>query len=447
MLKKMVGSFLVLSTVLISFTGCSSSTKSSASSGSDNNSKPQTINFWYHSADTVSDAYYTKMFDELNKKQSKYTFAYTSFAFADFQNKFQMAVTTNTMPDVVSLGSSNIATFVQQNSLMPLTDYTGKITEYNKVDKQLVESVKSVSNGVLYGIPYAYNQETAWYNKTLFSKNNITPPKTQKEFLDLSGKYSDKASGKYFYSLRGVRPYDSLLAWLFTYTDGAGNGGSWFNKDGKCILSDQSFVEALDAYVNIYKKGQVSGNSVNNNFNEVVAEFGSGVSMYIIHNSSSEATHLKNLGQGNFAAARVLANDKGHYYASGLQPNVYCLANQGKDHDYSGALALISYLTSAEYEGPMCETIGRVPANNDVASQDWYKKNESMKLYASYLTDKNYIQIQNPYWLSQFSTFITDDMTADFQSVLLGKMTSKDCLQKWATTIDKYQKEYLATKK
>lgn len=445
--KKITAVLLAVCLAAGAMSGCGKSSSTASQSASKSASR-QEINFWYHSADTVTDAYFKDLFVKLNKQQDNYTFSYTSFAFKDFQNKFQIAVTTNTVPDVVSLSFSNIATFVSQNSLLPMNDYVNKISEYKDIDGQIMKNLKDMYNGKIYGIPYAYNQEVAWYNTKLFQEKGIqAPPTTQTEFLNLCKKYADSKNGKYFYSLRGVRPYDSLLAWLFTYTNGAGYKGSWFDENGKCILSKPEFAKALDAYVNLYKSKEVSGNSVNNNYSEVVAEFGSGVSMYIIHNSSSESTHVKNLGEGNFASARVLANDQGHYFASGLQPNVYCLPNHGTNHDYTGALALISYLTNAENEGAMCQTIGRIPCNKEVSSQDWYKKSKNMKLYESYLSDDNYFQIENPYWLSDFSSFITNDMTADFQAVLLGKMTSQACLQKWASAIDKYQQAYLAKNK
>ena len=71
----------------------------------------KTISLWYHSGDAITDAYYTEVFNKLNESQDKYTFEYTSFAFKDFQDKFQNAVITDSMPDVVSLGFSNISTF------------------------------------------------------------------------------------------------------------------------------------------------------------------------------------------------------------------------------------------------------------------------------------------------------------------------------------------------
>lgn len=308
--------------------GSSSSASTAASTGSTSatgTGEKQTLEFWYHSGDPVTDAYFEDYFTELNASQDQYEVKYTSFNFADFQEKFQMAVMTDTMPDVVSLGFSNVATFVAQDSILPLDDYTDQISEFDKIDEGLLEGMRSIGNGTLYGVPFAYNQEVAWYNTTKIEK----APETQSEFLEMCEEYADPANSSYFYSLRGVRPYDSLVAWLWTYTDGLGYGGSWFDDEGKCILSDPAFAEALDTYANIYKNKWVSGDSVNNNFDQIVAEFGAGVSAYIVHNSSSEPTHLQNLGEGNFAAARVLANDQGHYFASGLQPNVYCRYQSG----------------------------------------------------------------------------------------------------------------------
>ena len=430
-------------------TAASTSTESTAESTSTAAAAPtgekQTLEYWYHSADPVTDAYFEDYFDKINAEQDQYEIKYTSFSFADFQEKFQMAVSTDTMPDVVSLGFSNVATFTAQDSLLPLDDYLDQIETLDKIDSSMVDSMRNIGGGTLYGIPYAYNQEVAWYNTAKFKEKGIdAPPATQKEFLEDCEKYADPANSSYFYSLRGVRPYDSLVAWLWTYTDGLGYDGSWFDENGKCILGDAKFAEALDTYANLYKNNEVSGDSINNNFSQIVAEFGSGVSMYIIHNSSSESTHLTNLGEGNFAAARVLANDEGHYFASGLQPNVYCITNQGDDHDYSGAVWLMNVLLDAECEGGMCQAIGRVPCNKDVEEQDWYKNDPEMMLYASYLEDENYKQIQNPYWLTEFSTFISDDMTADFQAVLMGNMTAQDCVSGWAAKIDEYQAAYEA---
>ena len=440
-IRKIVAVMLVIALAAVSvFAGGSSDKKATTSSGK------QIINFWYHSGEPVTDEYFENYFAELNASQDQYEVRYTSFNFADFQDQFQMAVMTDTMPDIVSLGFSNVATFTAQNSLLPLNEHTDEIAEFDKIDPQLLQGMIKIGNGELYGIPFAYNQEVAWMNLNRFRALGITEaPATQAEFLEMCKEYADPVNSRYFYSLRGVRPYDSLVAWLWTWTDGLGYNGSWFDENGECILDRPEFVEALNAYADIYKNKEVSGDSVNNNFDQIIAEFGSGVSAYIIHNSSSEATHKRNLGEGNYQAARVLANDQGHYFASGLQPNVYCVTNQGEDHDYTGAFWLLSILSSADCTGGLCEVAARVPCNTDVYSQEWCQNDTEIKLYQSYLSDPNYYQIDNPYWLPEFSGFITNDMTADFQAVLMGDMTAEDCLKGWADAIDSYQALYEET--
>lgn len=443
---------LLCALLLIAGVSCSKSESDSSSSSSStastgrNSQRKQRIDFWYHSADPASDAFYEEFIANLNASQDQYEVVYTSFAFADFQSQFQMAVMTDTMPDIVSLGFSNAATFIAQDSILDLDPYVDQITDFDMIDDNLLVGMRKIGNGNLYGVPFAYNQEVAWYNTQRFAELGIeSAPVTQAEFLQYCKEYADPANSRYFYSLRGVRPYDSLVAWLWTYTDGLGYNGSWFDENGECILDRPEFAEALNAYADLYKNHEVSGDSVNNNFSQIVAEFGSGVSAYIIHNSSSEPTHRNNLGEGNFAAAKVLANDQGHYFASGIQPNIYCVTNQGSNADYTAALWLLSQLTSAECESGLCQVQGRVPVNMRVQEEEWFKNDPEMNLYMEYLADPNYKQIDNPYWLTDFSTFITDEMTADFQAVMMGDMTAEACLASWAARIDQYQAEYEAS--
>ncbi|MEG0689561.1 MAG: extracellular solute-binding protein, partial [Hungatella sp.] len=284
-----------------------------------------------------------------------------------------------------------------------------------------------------------------WYNAKVFEEKGIKAPTTQKEFLKLCEEYANKDAGTYFYSLRGVKPYDNLLGWIFTYADGGGYGGSYFDEKGNCIINKPEFAEALDAYASIYKNGWVSGDCVNNGFNEMVAEFGSQTALYIMHNSSSRSAHLGNLGENNFGAAKALANDEGRYYTSAMQPQMYCVTNtKGQDGDYAGAVALCEYLSSASTVEKISKVLGRIPVNTDNYDDEWFKTDKFMPLYQEIMTDKNFIQIQNPYWLTSYFTFINNDMTTDFQGVLMGEMTAQEALDKWAEFLTKEQAAYVA---
>lgn len=465
-MKKVIAMTLATGLIVSSLTGCGSKTEpapqtsgapaSEASGGTETKAEEtkkeasgerQKVEFWFHAADEKNNAIYEDLFKQFNESQDQYEAVYTGFANKDFPDKFAMAIATDTMPDVVSLGFSNVMTYVAQDALIDMNDYFESWEDKDKIVPSMVETLKSLAGGPLYGIPYNYNQEISWYNKKFFEENKIEPPKTQAEFLKLCEEYANPDEGKYFYSLRGVKPYDNLLGWIFTYADGGGYNGSYFDENNQCIINKPEFVEALDKYADIYRNGWVSGDCVNNNFNEMVAEFGSQTAMYIMHNSSSKASHASNLGEGNFGAARALANDQGRYYTSAIQPQLYAITNtKGPDGDYAGAFELCKFLSSADTVRQISEKLGRIPVNTDNYQDQWFKDDPFMPLYQEIIKDENFIQIQNPYWLTSYFNFINNDMTADFQAVLLGDMTSQEALDGWAEFLTQEQAAYLSSK-
>lgn len=463
--KKKVFSLTLASVMAASLlSGCGSSASGTASEGSstaDSGSgqttaapaketkakkgEKQVIEFWYHAADEKGNAAYQELIDELNASQDEYEYHYTGFANKDFPDKFQMAIATNTMPDVISTGFNSVMSYVAQGALVDISDYFDKWEEKDQILPLTVESLKNLAGGKLYGIPFNYDQPVSWYNKKLFDEKQIAEaPVTQKDFLKLCEEYADAANGNYFYSLRGVKPSDNLFSWIFTYTDGAGYKGSFFDENNQCILNKPEFAEALDAYANIYKNKWVSGDSVNNDFNEMVAEFGSGTAMYIMHNSSSRSSHLQTLGEGNFAQTKPLANDEGRYYAPAMQPQIYAVTScHGADGNYDGAVKLVEFLAGKDAVSKLCQKLGRIPVNTACYETDWFKENPFFPLYQEIMEDSNYVQIQNPYWLTAYSNFIKNDMTTDFQAILLGEKTSQEVLDKWAEYLTTEQAEYL----
>lgn len=407
--------------------------------------KKEVIEFWYHAADERSSAIYQELIDELNASQDEYQYNYTGFANKDFPDKFQMAIATNTMPDVISTGFSSIMTYAAQGALVDISSYYDAWEEKDHILPLTMDSLKSLAGGKLYGIPFNYDQPVSWYNKKAFAEKGIEQaPVTQDEFLKLCEAYANPDGGTYFYSLRGAKPSDNLLSWIFTYTDGAGFGGSFFDENNNCIINKPEFAEALDVYANIYKSKWVSGDSVNNDFNEMVAEFGSGTALYIMHNSSSRSSHMQTLGEGNFEQTKPLENNAGKYYAPAIQPQVYAVTStRGADGDYDGAVKLAEYLAGAETVGRLCQKLGRIPVNTACYETDWFKANSYFPMYQEIMEDSNYVQIENPYWLTSFANFIKNDMTTDFQAILMGEKTSQEVLDKWAAYLTKEQAEYL----
>ena len=160
-----------------------------------------------------------------------------------------------------------------------------------------------------------------------------------------------------------------------------------------------------------------------------------------MHNSSSRSNHEKNLGIGNFAAARPLANDEsGNYYTSAIQPTLFAICKtKGEDGDYSGAAKLIEYLTNAEYGVWQSLHFGRIPVNSKAyeTSYDQLVENDPyLVLYSELLKDEHYKQAQNPYYLSGWFNFVNTELTNGFQALLTGEKTAQQVADGWCEYLE-----------
>ena len=231
---------------------------------------------------------------------------------------------------------------------------------------------------------------------------------------------------------------ENMFDFIFTYAD----QDSLFDEEGNCVLSQPIFAEALDKYASIYWNGWTSKDSVTNGFKEMVAEFGSGTSMYISHNSSSLAEHKKNLGEGNFMNVIAPANSNGNVVTKDLSFTGYSVMNNAKNVE--GAIAFIEYLVSAEGASYLCEQEGRVPINDLIYEEEWYKNDEYNKVYQEMLTADNVKFLPHAIWLTQWNEFRSKYQEPGFQAVLMKERTSEEVLKEWADYLTDAQKEYLA---
>jgi hypothetical protein len=123
------------------------------------------------------------------------------------------------MPDMVSLGFSNAATFISQNSIIALDDYTDQITDFDSIDENLLVGMRKIGNGKLLN-PLRLQTGSRWYNTQRFAELGVSGPSHDADRIPrVLQEIRRSRFVQVFLSLRGVRPYDSLVAWLWTYTE------------------------------------------------------------------------------------------------------------------------------------------------------------------------------------------------------------------------------------
>lgn len=445
MKKRILSALLSVTVVVGLLAGCGTSKDSEKTADGQQSTTEQqsTIEFWYHDGNETSNAIYGELISRFQKKYPQYKVNYVGLPADSYLQKYNTAIATNSVPDIMSVRDQDISTIVNQKALLEVNDIIDSFDEKDSLNKAGLEAVKKCAiDGKLYAIPEYFTCDISWANTALMKEKGVEIPKTIDEFLADCKKYADPKKGKYFYSLRGgTGSMENLLDFLFTYAD----QDSLFDKDGNCVLNQAIFTEALDAYASIYWNGWTSKDSVANGFKEMVAEFGSGTSMYMSHNSSSLAEHKKNLGEGNFINAFGPANKNGKVVTKNLTFTGFAVTQKAKNQ--KGAIEFMKFLSTAENESYLCEKEGRVPANQLVYKEEWYQNDKYMKIYTELLSSDNVKFITHPVWLSGWSGFKTKYQEPDLQAVLLKEKTSKEVLASWADYLTKLQKEYLSSNK
>lgn len=464
MKKRVLGLVLAVVLLAMSAVGCATSAKndekedtknpditasaddSKADDGKaaeDNNVEKQTITFWYHDGNPVSNSIFEETIKKFEEKYPQYEVEYVGLPADSYLQKYNVAVATNSVPDVISIRDMDISAFVNQDALMNLEDVYNSFAEKDNLDVATIDAIRAcVVDKNIYCLPQYVTTDISWANTKLMKEKGIEVPKTMDEFLSDCEKYADTKNGQYFYSLRGgAGSLENLFDFIFTYAD----QNQIFDEEGNCVLNQPIFAEALDLYASIYWNNWTSKDSVTNSFKEMVAEFGSGTSMYINHNSSSLAEHKKNLGEGNFANVISPANKNGNIVTKNISFTGYSIMKNAKNKD--GAIELAKYLVSAEAASYHCETEGRIPVNSLVYEDEWYKQDEYNKVYQEMMKADNVKFLTHPVWLTQWNEFRSKFQEPGLQAVLLKEKKSADVLKEWADYLTAAQKEYLEANK
>ena len=448
--KRLMGLLLtgVLSMTMLA--GCGGDSGDKESSGSKDDGKQQeasgekqTIEFWYHDGNPTSNPIFEELIKRFEDKYPQYEVKYVGLPADSYLQKYNTAVATNTVPDVVSIRDMDVSSFINQDALMCLDEVYDEFPEKENLNEAVIEATRLCSiDKKLYCLPQYITTDISWCNTQLMKEKGIEVPKTLDEFMADCEKYADPDNGSYFYSLRGgAGSMENLFDFIFTYAD----QDSMFDEEGNCVLSQPIFAEAMDMYASIYWNGWTSKDSVTNSFKEMVAEFGSKTSMYISHNSSSLAEHKKNLGEGNIENVIAPANKQGNVVTKNLSFTGYSVMENAKNKE--GAIAFIEYLVSCEGASYLCEQEGRVPINNLIYDEEWYKNDPYNGIYRELMEAENVKFLTHPVWLTQWNEFRSKYQEPGFQAVLLKEKTSEEVLKEWADYLTAAQKEYLEANK
>ncbi len=146
--------------------------------------------------------------------------------------------------DVVQTRSyGGVMPWIDGGYLLPLDGRVDALANYSS---EALSAVRSRENGQIYGVPFAIQVLTVFYNEAIFDELGLEEPETWDEFIALNETIAD--AGYIPIALTGK---DAWMLPIFHSIVGAGTyGGQAFVEgilDGSATFEDPAFVESLQA--------------------------------------------------------------------------------------------------------------------------------------------------------------------------------------------------------
>lgn len=258
--------------------------------------------------------------------------------------------------------------FVNNNLLADLTPMIDAWADKNDIDDNIYGIMKEAGGSdQIYVMPWNIQVLYVYYRPSVFAQAGIEVPKTYEEFLTAIEKCTMDTNGDgktdvYGFGMRGAKggqePWGS-----FVY----GRGGSFED------MTTAESVQGMQDFIDSYTKGYVPPTATSDGFNEIIANFQSGLTAMTIHHTGSSADMETALGDD--VSAFPFPAGAGQWTSMGDTETVIFESCKNKE----AAFEWVSYLATGEGQKMWCEGTGNVPVSKTVQATGFFQDNRFMK--------------------------------------------------------------------
>jgi raffinose/stachyose/melibiose transport system substrate-binding protein len=196
---------------------------------------------------------YNAIFDVYEEANPGVTVEFVPFVNTDYNQILATGLTGDGGPDVAQLRAyGGVQANIEAGQLLPLD---GEVDLSNFTDNAL-KAATGLSDGRVYGVPFAYQAFTAFYNKGIFDELGLSEPETWDEFVNVLDTL--KANDVIPISTPGA---DNWMMAILTDAIGAPRyGGQEFEAEilsGATDFNDPDYVAAIELMQWINDQGYI----------------------------------------------------------------------------------------------------------------------------------------------------------------------------------------------
>ena len=224
-----------------------------------------TLTWWdYFGYSPQSDGAMTDLIKKYEASHPDVTIKRTAVAYPDFFTKFNQAVATRKVPDIVSIDGGTIPSYAAEGAFADLSKYTSNWPTMKQFYPTVASSVQV--DGKTYGVPFRSNALILWYNQDQFSKAGITAPPTTWDELAADAKKLTSGTQSGF-CFTGNKTEATTFVYLSLLWQAGGDLDS---------LGDAASVNALNYLSSFVKDGTAPKSVVQWGWDDLAGQFSAG---------------------------------------------------------------------------------------------------------------------------------------------------------------------------
>ncbi len=348
---------------------------------------------------------------------------------AQARQKLITSIAAGTPPDVAQVWDNWVGEFDGMNAVEDLTPKVRDWSGYKDVLPLAWETV-TVKKRIL-SFPWVVTNDGVYWRTDRAKEYGAKPPKDDwnfDDFLAYAKTMTKPDKNQYGFGMRGQGTWAVLYATEFMYA----NGAQVLGKDGKVAINSKEAAEALDWYLDLFRKHKVCPPSVpTDGWRGIVEGFGRGVTNSYIHNSGSSEEQKDFVKPENFATVPLpfgpAKKRSSFYFSETLTP-----FKAGKARE--GGFKFMAWAMEPEPHFMYSKALGLLPARKTVAERPEFTRDPAL---AGFIKSFPF-SIVSPYLAhAGWGGKLDSEGVPLFQQALVGKLTAREFLDKFAEVLSK----------